>query len=117
MGFFVDATIIEVGDSTAQQGSTAQPDSTTVEALELDICMEAGQSKAAEPKGDAQVSGGDQPLKIASLDDELLGPVLRVFPYEDSTWEATLSQVDSATNYGLTGSMCVAFPHEHNPFG
>ena len=120
VGYYVDATIIEVDDSTAQQGSTALKGSTTPKALELDIYMEAWQSESLEPEVDSQgheVSGADQPPEAASLDDELLGPVLRVFPYEDANWEATLSQVDSATKYGLTGSMCVAFPHEHNPFG
>lgn len=40
--------------------------------------------------------------------DELFGPVLAVFVYEDATWEDTLRLVDSTSDYGLTGSIyCV----------
>lgn len=40
--------------------------------------------------------------------DELFGPVLAVFVYEDSAWEETLQLVDSTSEYSLTGSIfCV----------
>ena len=40
--------------------------------------------------------------------DELFGPVLTVFVYEDRAWEETLRLVDSTSDYALTGSIfCV----------
>lgn len=40
--------------------------------------------------------------------DELFGPVLSVFVYEDSAWEETLKLVDTTSEYALTGSIfCV----------
>ncbi|MHB0773879.1 L-glutamate gamma-semialdehyde dehydrogenase [Bradyrhizobium sp. 1.29L] len=37
--------------------------------------------------------------------DELFGPVLTVFVYEDDEWDETLELVDSTSNYALTGSI------------
>jgi 1-pyrroline-5-carboxylate dehydrogenase len=40
--------------------------------------------------------------------DELFGPVLAVFVYDDSDWEETLHLIDSTSEYALTGSIfCV----------
>ncbi|MFQ3182121.1 MAG: 1-pyrroline-5-carboxylate dehydrogenase, partial [Polaribacter sp.] len=36
---------------------------------------------------------------------ELFGPVMTVFVYEDSEWEASLKLVDESTEYGLTGAI------------
>jgi 1-pyrroline-5-carboxylate dehydrogenase len=41
----------------------------------------------------------------ALMRDELFGPVLTVFVYEDSAWEDTLSLIDSTSDYALTGSI------------
>jgi 1-pyrroline-5-carboxylate dehydrogenase len=44
----------------------------------------------------------------ALMRDELFGPVLTVFVYEDSAWDETLHLVDSTSEYALTGSIfCV----------
>jgi len=44
----------------------------------------------------------------ALMSDELFGPVLAVFVYEDSAWEETLHLVDSTSAYSLAGSIfCV----------
>lgn len=44
----------------------------------------------------------------ALMQDELFGPVLAVFVYEDSAWEETLHLIDSTSEYALTGSIfCV----------
>lgn len=37
--------------------------------------------------------------------DELFGPVMTVFVYEDSKWDETLQLVDSTSEYALTGSI------------
>ena len=39
--------------------------------------------------------------------DDVLGPVLTVLPYEDDQWQYALTQVDSASVAALAGSMCV----------
>ncbi len=41
----------------------------------------------------------------ALMRDELFGPVLTVFVYEDSAWDDTLGLVDSTSDYALTGSV------------
>ena len=41
----------------------------------------------------------------ALMRDELFGPVLTVFVYEDNAWEDTLALVDSTSDYALTGSL------------
>jgi 1-pyrroline-5-carboxylate dehydrogenase len=44
----------------------------------------------------------------ALMRDELFGPVLTVFVYEDTDWSETLEFVDSTSDYALTGSIfCV----------
>jgi 1-pyrroline-5-carboxylate dehydrogenase len=44
----------------------------------------------------------------ALMCDELFGPLLAVFVYEDNAWEDTLTLVDSTSPYALTGSIfCV----------
>ena len=37
--------------------------------------------------------------------EELFGPVLTVFVYEDARWQQVLELVDCSTSYGLTGSV------------
>jgi 1-pyrroline-5-carboxylate dehydrogenase len=39
------------------------------------------------------------------MTEELFGPILTVFAYEDAEWEAVLRLVDESTEYGLTGSV------------
>ena len=41
----------------------------------------------------------------ALMRDELFGPVLTVFVYEDKAWQETLALVDSTSDYALTGSI------------
>lgn len=41
----------------------------------------------------------------ALMRDELFGPILTVFVYEDSAWDETLTLVDSTSDYALTGSI------------
>ena len=36
---------------------------------------------------------------------ELFGPILTVYPYDDSQWEAVLDLVDTTSPYGLTGAV------------
>lgn len=44
----------------------------------------------------------------ALMRDELFGPLLAVFVYEDSAWGETLELIDSTSEYSLTGSIfCV----------
>jgi 1-pyrroline-5-carboxylate dehydrogenase len=44
----------------------------------------------------------------ALMRDELFGPVLTVFVYEDSAWTETLELIDETSEYALTGSIfCV----------
>eukprot|EP00941_MAST-03F_sp_MAST-3F-sp1_P002289 g2289.t1 len=43
--------------------------------------------------------------KYATMCDELFGPVLTVFPYEESKYEETLRICESTSEYSLTGSI------------
>jgi len=40
-----------------------------------------------------------------TLREELFGPVLTVFVYDDAAWDETLRLVDTSTPYGLTGAV------------
>jgi 1-pyrroline-5-carboxylate dehydrogenase len=40
-----------------------------------------------------------------TLSEELFGPVLTIYVYEDENWEETLKLVDSTSIYALTGSI------------
>jgi 1-pyrroline-5-carboxylate dehydrogenase len=40
-----------------------------------------------------------------TMHEELFGPILTVFVYDDADWEATLDLVDGTSPYGLTGSV------------
>ena len=39
--------------------------------------------------------------------EEIFGPVLTVYVYDDADYEKTLDLIDSSTEYALTGSMLV----------
>lgn len=39
------------------------------------------------------------------MQEEIFGPILTVFVYEDENWEETLELVDSTSPYGLTGAL------------
>lgn len=41
----------------------------------------------------------------ALMRDELFGPILAVFVYDDNAWNETLALVDSTSDYALTGSI------------
>jgi len=41
----------------------------------------------------------------ATMTTELFGPVITIFIYEDSEWEASLKLVDESTEYALTGAI------------
>src|SRR5690349_1391330 len=78
------------------------------------------EAKAADGKASI-VAGGDyddsdgsagQPTVIETSDpdlrtmrEELLGPVVPAFLYDDSRYEDTLDLVDQGTSYGLTGAV------------
>lgn len=40
-----------------------------------------------------------------SLKEEIFGPVLTIYVYDDSEWKQVLHLIDSSTNYALTGSV------------
>lgn len=40
-----------------------------------------------------------------SMCDEIFGPVISVFVYDDADWERTLELVDSTSPYALTGAV------------
>jgi 1-pyrroline-5-carboxylate dehydrogenase len=43
--------------------------------------------------------------KFITIEEEIFGPVLTIFVYNDSEWHETLKLVDSTSPYGLTGSV------------
>jgi len=43
--------------------------------------------------------------KSITMVQEIFGPVLTVYVYEDADWDKTLTLVDTTSDYGLTGSM------------
>jgi Aldehyde dehydrogenase family len=45
--------------------------------------------------------------KSVTMREEIFGPVITTYVYEDEDWEKTFELVDTTTSYGLTGSMCV----------
>ena len=45
--------------------------------------------------------------KSVTMVDEIFGPVLTVYVYEDADYEKTLDLIDTTTGYALTGSMYV----------
>ncbi len=42
---------------------------------------------------------------FVTMREEIFGPVLTYYVYEDADWQFMLSEVDSATQYGLTGAV------------
>ena len=48
--------------------------------------------------------------KSITMREEIFGPVITVYVYEDNDYEKTFELVDSTTTYGLTGAMYVKFP-------
>ncbi|RDX53721.1 delta-1-pyrroline-5-carboxylate dehydrogenase [Polyporus arcularius HHB13444] len=76
--------------------------------------------KAKEAGGEVLVGGSAddstgffvQPTVILTKDpksvtmvDEIFGPVLTVYVYEDADWEKTLELIDTTTTYALTGAI------------
>nr|MCR5246095.1 aldehyde dehydrogenase family protein [Bacteroidales bacterium] len=43
--------------------------------------------------------------KFKTMVEEIFGPVLTVYPYEDAKWEETVKLCDETSPYGLTGSV------------
>ncbi|EIW76176.1 delta-1-pyrroline-5-carboxylate dehydrogenase [Coniophora puteana RWD-64-598 SS2] len=43
--------------------------------------------------------------KSVTMREEIFGPVITVFVFEDNDWEKTLDLVDTTSEYGLTGSI------------
>ncbi|WP_407281812.1 L-glutamate gamma-semialdehyde dehydrogenase [Tenacibaculum maritimum] len=43
--------------------------------------------------------------KYATMCTELFGPVITIYVYEDTAWEASLKLVDESTEYALTGAI------------
>ncbi len=48
--------------------------------------------------------------KSVTMVDEIFGPVLTAYVYEDADYEKTLELIDTSTTYALTGSMYVLSP-------
>ena len=46
--------------------------------------------------------------KAPTMTEEIFGPVLTVYAYDDDKWEEILTTIDSTSQYGLTGSMCAS---------
>ena len=42
--------------------------------------------------------------------EEIFGPVLTIYVFDDADWEKTLEHIDTTSQYGLTGSMYVLPP-------
>ncbi len=49
--------------------------------------------------------------KYRTMQEELFGPVLSVFVYDDAKWEETLALVDSTSEYALTGAVFATDRH------
>lgn len=47
--------------------------------------------------------------KSVTLVEEIFGPVVTVYVFEDADYEKTLELIDTTTEYALTGSMYVFF--------
>ena len=43
--------------------------------------------------------------KYATMETELFGPIVTLYVYEDSQWDATLALVDETSDYALTGAI------------
>ncbi|MBA7672757.1 1-pyrroline-5-carboxylate dehydrogenase 2 [subsurface metagenome] len=43
--------------------------------------------------------------KYVTMVEELFGPILTIFVYEDKKWEETLDLLDNTSTYGLTGAV------------
>ncbi|THH05706.1 hypothetical protein EW145_g4598 [Phellinidium pouzarii] len=86
-----------------------------------------GYIKKARDSGSEIIFGGDaddsvgyfiQPTIILSKDpksvtfiEEIFGPVLSVYVFDDAEFDATLDLVDSTSSYGLTGSIFASDRH------
>lgn len=46
--------------------------------------------------------------RYITMEEELFGPVLTIYVYEDEKWEETLDLLDSTSGYALTGSIMAA---------
>jgi 1-pyrroline-5-carboxylate dehydrogenase len=40
-----------------------------------------------------------------TMEEEIFGPVLTIYVYEDEAWDATLTLIDSTSPYALTGAV------------
>ncbi|CAH1001993.1 1-pyrroline-5-carboxylate dehydrogenase 1 [Neolewinella maritima] len=47
----------------------------------------------------------------ATMEEELFGPVITIYVYEDADWEATLELVDGTSPYSLTGAVFATDRH------
>ena len=50
------------------------------------------------------------------MTEEIFGPVLTVYAYDDDKWEDILTTIDSTSQYGLTGSMYVTLSLKLHPY-
>lgn len=78
----------------------------------INKAKEAGGEILAGGSGDDSKGFFVQPTVIVTKDpksitmtEEIFGPVMTVYVYEDADWEKTLKLVDETTEYGLTGSI------------
>jgi len=79
----------------------------------LDLAAESGDCEIVTGGGrDDSVGYFIEPTVVRTTDpkhrlmqEEIFGPVLTVYVYEDSEWEETLSLCDGTSPYGLTGAV------------
>jgi 1-pyrroline-5-carboxylate dehydrogenase len=84
----------------------------------IEQAKKAGGEVLAGGTGDASKGFYVQPTVILTTDprsvtmvEEIFGPVLTVYVYEDAEFDAALALIDTTTAYALTGSMCApSFP-------
>lgn len=82
----------------------------------MSYIAKANESKEAEVifggKGDSSIGWFIEPTVIfttnpnfITIEEEIFGPVLTIFVYNDEEWHETLKLVDNTSPYGLTGSV------------
>ena len=99
MGNFINAVIHEASfDKLAKYIDAAKNDS------EAEIVVGGNYDKSKGWFIEPTVILTDNP-KYSTMCTELFGPVVTIYLFEDDQWEATLKEVDTATEYALTGAI------------
>lgn len=99
MGNFINAVIHEASfDKLAKYIDAAKNDS------EAEIVVGGNYDNSKGWFIEPTVILTDNP-KYSTMCTELFGPVVTIYLFEDDQWEATLKEVDTATEYALTGAI------------